>query len=61
MAGNVLVGGIIGVGVDAASGAALDLTPNPVVVTLQPLGEQPKSADDELRSAWKLMRIRHGR
>ena len=35
MAGNVLVGGIIGVGVDASSGAMLDLVPNPVEVELE--------------------------
>ncbi len=36
MAGNVLVGGIIGAGVDVATGAMLDLTPNPLRVTLEP-------------------------
>jgi hypothetical protein len=36
VAGNVLVGGLIGIGVDAVSGAALDLTPNPLAVTLDP-------------------------
>lgn len=35
MAGNLLFGGIIGVGVDAANGANKDLTPNPVKVTLE--------------------------
>ena len=35
VAGNVLVGGIIGLGVDAATGASQDLVPNPVEVTLQ--------------------------
>lgn len=35
MAGNVLVGGIIGAGVDVASGAMLDLVPNPLKVTLE--------------------------
>jgi hypothetical protein len=35
IAGNALVGGIIGVGVDAASGATKDLTPNPVDISLQ--------------------------
>lgn len=30
-AGNLLLGGLIGMGVDAASGAALDHTPNPVI------------------------------
>jgi hypothetical protein len=34
--GNALVGGVIGAGVDVASGATLDLTPNPVSVTLEP-------------------------
>ena len=34
VAGNILVGGIIGLGVDAATGAGKELTPNPVQVTL---------------------------
>jgi hypothetical protein len=43
MAGNVLVGGLIGIGVDATSGATKDLVPNPVTVTLTPNG-QPRPA-----------------
>jgi hypothetical protein len=35
MAGNVLVGGLIGIGVDAASGATQDITPNPLTVKLE--------------------------
>ena len=35
-AGNVLLGGVVGMGVDAYTGAALDHTPNPVIVTLVP-------------------------
>lgn len=35
VAGNVLVGGLIGLGVDAATGASQDLVPNPLEVTLQ--------------------------
>ena len=35
MAGNVLLGGVVGAGVDLATGAMLDLTPNPVNVTLE--------------------------
>jgi hypothetical protein len=35
LAGNVLVGGIIGIGVDAVTGATQDLTPNPVELTLE--------------------------
>lgn len=35
MAGNVLVGGVIGMGVDAATGAAFEHVPNPVVIDLE--------------------------
>lgn len=35
MAGNIIIGGLIGVGVDSVSGATKDLTPNPVEVTLR--------------------------
>ena len=35
MAGNILVGGIIGGVVDASSGAMNDLTPNPLLVIMQ--------------------------
>ncbi len=34
-AGNVLAGGLVGMGVDAATGAAQDHKPNPVIVTLR--------------------------
>ena len=37
MAGNVILGGVIGAGVDIASGAMLDLVPNPLVVKLEAL------------------------
>jgi len=37
-AGNVVLGGAIGMVVDAASGATLEHCPNPVVVILQPIG-----------------------
>jgi hypothetical protein len=36
VAGNVLVGGIIGIGVDAVTGASQDLVPNPAHVILEP-------------------------
>jgi hypothetical protein len=36
-AGNILAGGLIGMGVDAATGAATDHKPNPVIVTLKPV------------------------
>jgi hypothetical protein len=36
MAGNILLGGFIGIGVDATSGALNDLTPNPLKMVLQP-------------------------
>lgn len=44
MAGNVLVGGIIGAGVDVGTGAMLDLVPNPVKVALEPVGATPAGA-----------------
>ena len=37
MGGNILLGGVIGAGVDAASGAYKSLYPNPVSVTLVPI------------------------
>jgi PEGA domain len=37
-AGNVLAGGLIGMGVDAVTGAAQDHKPNPVIVTMKPIG-----------------------
>ena len=37
MAGNVILGGVIGAGVDAATGATKRLVPNPVRVTLNPV------------------------
>jgi len=37
MAGNILLGGIIGAGVDAASGAMYDLTPTRVTLVLDPI------------------------
>ena len=38
VAGNVLLGGVVGVGVDVATGAGLDHHPNPVIVNLEPSG-----------------------
>jgi hypothetical protein len=44
-AGNVLVGGLVGMGVDAATGATLEHFPNPVIGTLEPVkrGEAPRT------------------
>ena len=39
-AGNVLAGGVVGMGVDAATGATLEHYPNPVVINLVPLDQQ---------------------
>ncbi|OFW98698.1 MAG: hypothetical protein A3E78_12715 [Alphaproteobacteria bacterium RIFCSPHIGHO2_12_FULL_63_12] len=36
-AGNALLGGIVGVGIDAGTGANLDLRPNPMIAELEPL------------------------
>lgn len=37
MAGNVILGGLIGAAVDANSGATQDLVPNPLTVHLTPV------------------------
>jgi hypothetical protein len=37
MAGNVLIGGIIGAAIDANSGATQDLVPNPLVIHMTPV------------------------
>jgi hypothetical protein len=39
MAGNIILGGIIGAAVDAGTGAMNDLVPNPVHINLVPLGD----------------------
>lgn len=46
MLGNVIFGGFIGMGIDVASGATQDLTPNPVFVTLEPLSCQQELASN---------------
>ena len=43
-AGNILLGGLVGMGVDAVTGAATDHKPNPVVVTLHPRAAPPPLA-----------------
>jgi hypothetical protein len=43
MAGNVILGGVIGIGVDAASGAIDDLSPNPLKVTLMRAPADPSA------------------
>ncbi len=40
-AGNVILGGVVGMGVDAYTGAAMDHFPNPVIATLRPLDGGP--------------------
>lgn len=43
MAGNVILGGLIGAAVDAGTGATQDLTPNPLVIELHEA--EPASED----------------
>lgn len=45
MAGNVILGGVIGAGVDVATGATKQLKPNPVVVTLAPKAPTTKASE----------------
>jgi hypothetical protein len=44
MAGNILIGGIIGGAIDATSGAMNDLKPNPLIVTLRTPAEEAAAA-----------------
>ena len=40
-AGNVLVGGFVGMGVDAITGSTLEHVPNPVTAVLVPIAPEP--------------------
>ena len=46
MAGNVLLGGVIGMVVDSNTGAMLNLSPNPLTVILVPEGASSDAGDD---------------
>ena len=46
MAGNILLGGVVGAVVDSNTGAMHDLQPNPLNVTLAPLEEADEDAED---------------
>ena len=41
-AGNILLGGVVGMGVDAATGSTLEHVPNPVHVALEPIARAAK-------------------
>lgn len=43
LAGNALIGGVIGIGVDAVTGATLNHYPNPLIVRLEPVGSSNPS------------------
>ena len=42
VAGNLVVGGLVGLATDASTGAALDHVPNPVSVELRPAGPRAR-------------------
>ncbi|MCA0425390.1 MAG: translation initiation factor 2, partial [Proteobacteria bacterium] len=44
MAGNILIGGVVGVVADAATGATLDHVPNPVHAVLVKAGPAPRGS-----------------
>jgi hypothetical protein len=54
MAGNMVVGGVVGVAVDATSGAMLEHVPNPVNAVLEPLAH-PGPPTHRSRPAPKLV------
>jgi hypothetical protein len=45
-AGNVILRGLIGIGVDAATGAGYEHVPNPVNVVLQPVPSTPPPSQE---------------
>lgn len=45
MAGNILLGGVIGAGVDVATGATLDHYPNPAHIVLVPVDSEAESTN----------------
>ena len=47
-AGNVLVGGVVGMAVDASTGATLEHCPNPVAVTLRRIGRDGRPIGSSL-------------
>lgn len=54
MAGNVIVGGLIGMAVDAGSGATKELSPNPLQVKLVPaaVARENESAEEVLEKRY---------
>ena len=46
MAGNVLLGGVIGAVVDSNTGAMLNLSPNPLKIVLSPIVESTEPVDE---------------
>lgn len=46
--GNLILGGLVGMGVDASTGAARDLWPNPLTVTLVPTEPETAPTDASL-------------
>jgi len=50
MAGNVILGGIIGAGIDAATGATKRLVPNPIDVKLERIDEIIKKNSENLKN-----------
>ena len=52
-AGNILAGGLVGMGVDAVTDAAKDHKPNPVIVTLKPYPAEAPSVPARPRAPKK--------
>ncbi len=48
LVGNAILGGVVGMAADAASGATLEHFPNPLKVVLYPVGKRPAGASPNL-------------
>lgn len=51
LAGNAMIGGPVGLGIDALTGAMLNLRPNPINVKLVPVGSPAPAADAPVAEA----------
>lgn len=53
LAGNILAGGLIGIGLDASNGSLQDLVPNPLEVTLEPESGSASAAPAGAPPGWQ--------
>lgn len=58
-AGNVLIGGLVGMGVDAATGSTLEHYPNPVLASMAPLAKAGSTGRGRQKPAPRREHVEH--